>query len=507
MATVGSIVVNLVAKTAAFRDGMFKATKSSDKFSRAVGGASIKLLKMGAVAATAAAAGLALVIRNQLKAIDATAKLSDTLGLTIQQLDSYNLIAGLSGVESAALGTAFKRMEKNISDANNGLSTAIRVFDSLGISIKEIQQLTPDEQFKAIAEGFRGINLQSERARVALDLFGRSGLGLIKVLELGEDGINRWQKAAEKLGISITREMAAKVEAANDAVLIFRASVGGLAKRLTVIVAPAILNIANKMLGFLEATKDTLPQIVKTTTSAFAMVTAFAAGVVTVIGLSKAITILVTALKSLTKAQAAATAFIGPKGWATLAAGIIAAAGAGIAVDQVFKGIENSAGGAGSEIAMLTSGINTSSTAMDDLVSSAELAASSVSSVSRAFEAGLSRTRKYGSIVQGLQTQILEFGLEGEALVRQQLFSLGFTGDEIEFVAGLARQLEGLQAKQEGAVAAESATPNITQFNKNLVSFSAGGDTRKTVKGDPEQTQSLKEIAFNTRNPAAVLGP
>lgn len=507
MATVGSIVVNLVAKTAAFRDGMAKATKSSTGFSRTMEKLSKNVLKFGAIAATAAATGISLIVRSQLKAIDSTAKMADVLGLTIQELQSYNFVAGLSGVETTALATAFKRMEKNISDANNGLSTAVRVFDALNIDLKQLQKLTPDKQFKLIADGFKDIENQSERARVALDLFGRSGLGLIKVLDLGSGGITKFQNIAMRFGITITRDMAAKVEAANDAMLFFRSVLGGLAQRITVLVAPAITRVTLKMVDFLESIKDTLPQLSKTVAKTFAMSTAFASAVLSISFLTRAIGFIVTSLKSVAKAQAVVGALMGPKAWAQIAAGILAAAGASVAIDSLFDNIESGASGASNQVSALTSNVDSLSTSMDAFAFSADSAMSSISGVSREFAAGLSKTKKYGSIVEGLQTQISEFGLEGEALVRRQLFNLGFEGDEVEFVAQLARTLENLDTKRKSALEGGGAESNITQFNKNLVSFSAGDSaTKKGPKGDPEQTRWLAVIAANTASPTAILG-
>lgn len=197
-----------------------------------------------------AAAGLAIgatLVKAQLSAIDSTAKFADTVGLTTEQLIGLRHAAAITGVSAAELDTGIRRMEKNVSDASNGLSTAVRVFDDLGISIDEIRKLSPDEQIKTIADAFGGVPNQADKARIAQDLFGRSGIKLIKTMEEGSAGIAELQAEAVKLGIAYSRVDAAQVEAANDAITRAQASFSSVAQKVTVELAPSIKAVADEL--------------------------------------------------------------------------------------------------------------------------------------------------------------------------------------------------------------------------------------------------------------------
>lgn len=200
---------------------------------------------VGGAAAGLAAVGLGLLIRSQLKTIDSTAKLADILGLTSEQLVGYQRAAELTGVDTNALGKAFARMQKNIGDAVDGLSTAQLAFDQLGVTTDELLALNTDEQFKLIADRLREIEQPAIRTQVALNLFGKAGLQIIKLAEVGSVGLTEFQKRTAELGATFNRLDAAKVEAANDALSDMKLAFIGIGRTLAIALAPTIQQFAD----------------------------------------------------------------------------------------------------------------------------------------------------------------------------------------------------------------------------------------------------------------------
>ena len=106
---------------------------------------SLRRAALSAGAAFATFLGARALIRiaaDTSQAIDQTAKLADALGLTTNQLHGYYLAAKITGVTHQQLNTAFQRLSKNISDAQFGLTTAVRAFDTLGISADRMREMT-----------------------------------------------------------------------------------------------------------------------------------------------------------------------------------------------------------------------------------------------------------------------------------------------------------------------------------------------------------------------------
>lgn len=259
--TVGTMAAYLTLNSSKFTTGMRGAGKSANRFAGGITRGIGSVARFGAaLVGVAGIGGLAVMLKSTMANIDATAKLADVLGFTTEQLSAYQHVAAISGVSNEELATGLKRMEKNISDSEQGLTTAARAFDELGLSSADLIKLSPDEQFKAIADAMNTIPNQADKARVALDLFGRSGLGLLKVTELGAAGIRRLQQEAADLGLTFNRMDAAKVEAANDAVTRVKASVSGLVQQLTIGLVPVIESIADRMRGITGAVRDVTTQ-------------------------------------------------------------------------------------------------------------------------------------------------------------------------------------------------------------------------------------------------------
>ena len=58
--------------------------------------------------------------------------------------------------------------------------------------------MSPEEQFGAIAEALQDVESQSDKARIAQDIFGRSGMKLINTLNLGKDGLAAMKQEAKE---------------------------------------------------------------------------------------------------------------------------------------------------------------------------------------------------------------------------------------------------------------------------------------------------------------------
>ncbi len=249
MARISSIASKLTLNTAEFHSRLEGAKRSAQSWGKSIG----KAAKIGGgiIAATGAAvaASSVLMVKGQLSSIDAISKQADVLGLTTEQLVGYQHAAAHAGVTNEALGTAFSKMLKNVGDARDGLTGAVSKFDALGLSVDDLSRMSPDQQFKAIADAMGGLTNQADKAKVAQDLFGRSGLDLLRVLALGTDGIDAAKKAAEQMGLTFNRVDGAKVETLNDDLHDLGQLVTGVSRRLTIELAPYIDAASKKLLS------------------------------------------------------------------------------------------------------------------------------------------------------------------------------------------------------------------------------------------------------------------
>lgn len=241
------LVVTLEAQNAKYISQLEKAEQRADKWEaktkKAVG--SVKNL-MGGLAAGITLVTFTALVRNTQLVIDQQAKLADNLGFTTEQFKALELQARLDGVEMNALQSGLTRFLKSLSDARDGLSEPIRQLEKLGLTVKDLDGLSSFEALDLVSKRFGNLSDEVERSGVVLALFGRSGLGIKKLLEnVDSTGLQTMVERAESLGVAVTRVDAAKVEAANDALELTKEAGRGLATTLAVELAPALEGISN----------------------------------------------------------------------------------------------------------------------------------------------------------------------------------------------------------------------------------------------------------------------
>jgi len=247
MATIATLAVSVQARTKKFNKGMKKAGKTLSRFAAKAKMVAIRGAKIGAALGAAALAGIAVFVKKQLSAIDATAKLSDRLGIATEDLQRLRFAAKITGADAETLDKSMEQLSKRLGEAAQGLGTGKDGLKALGIELDDIIGKDPAEQFKIIADAVEKLGTQEEKVAATTQLFGRSGTKLVNTLALGRSGIEKLGNQADKLGLSFNRVDAAKVEQANDAMTRLGALFEGVFARLTIEFAPFIEKAANKL--------------------------------------------------------------------------------------------------------------------------------------------------------------------------------------------------------------------------------------------------------------------
>jgi TP901 family phage tail tape measure protein len=160
---------------------------------------------------------LVMAVRHFASAGDAIHKMAARTGIGAAALSEMGFAAERSGTDLATLEKGIRRMQRNIVDAQRGLSTAVDAFDMLGLSAEELERLSPEDQFALLAERISQIEDPTKRAAVAQMVFGRAGAELIPLLNEGAAGMDRLRKKARELGITMSDDDAKAAAKLTDA--------------------------------------------------------------------------------------------------------------------------------------------------------------------------------------------------------------------------------------------------------------------------------------------------
>ena len=236
---VGDVAIKVGADTAALTTGMRGAEMSLAKFGKVAG---------AALAATAIA--MVALTAKSMANIDVLAKQARSLGLTTQAFQKMAMVAGEAGVEAGNMSNMLGKMQRNIDELRQGTVTQTEAFGRLGVSIADLQGLSPDDQFAKIASSLDAIKDPAEKTALAMEVFGKSGRDAINMLS---DYGSKAAEAAEfqnRFGIAVSQASAEGVERANDAVGRLGMVMQGLGNTMAGAVAPGIEATANALIAF-----------------------------------------------------------------------------------------------------------------------------------------------------------------------------------------------------------------------------------------------------------------
>ncbi len=104
---------------------------------------------------------------------------------SVEALSELGFAAEQSGADLETLKGSVKKMQKMLFEAASGSEAAQQTLKSLGLSIADLSKLSPDEQFKLIADRLSMIADPAIRTATAMSVFGKSGTKLLPMLQNG----------------------------------------------------------------------------------------------------------------------------------------------------------------------------------------------------------------------------------------------------------------------------------------------------------------------------------
>ncbi len=254
--SLSKLSIDLSANIAKFESDMGRAARISQKRTKQMK----RDAKIAGRAISAAFVGVGVAMAAMVKRTTAVAdqmqKLSLRTGISTKALSEYKHATELSGLSFEQWTNGVKRMQRALSDADVGLSTQVRAFDRLGISVDELMKLEPDQQFEAIAEAMSGMESATLKSATAQEIFGRAGTEMLSMMANGRKGIQEMRKEAERFGLSIGQDFADKAALFNDNMTRFGAQFEAMQLQLVGGLLPALIQIQEHFLSSGTAASD-----------------------------------------------------------------------------------------------------------------------------------------------------------------------------------------------------------------------------------------------------------
>ena len=268
-------------------------------------------------------AGFGMATKQFAQTADDLDEMSQRTGMSTTALQKLGYAAKLSGGSLDGLEGSVKKMQMYLhaaSQEGGGTSSALK---QLGLDIKNLQGLKPEDQFMAIAEALATIEDPTTRAALAVEVFGRSGTDLLPILADGKQGLKDMQNEAQELGNIMGEDTVKKGAELNDTLDKLDMSMKALQNSIGAALAPELTKFVDKLVIVIGTMTQWLalnPQVIRWIGVLGAALVGFA-----------------LAWKAVGIASSIAMAMTGPWGIAMVAAGLLAAVGAAYAINKLFE--------------------------------------------------------------------------------------------------------------------------------------------------------------------------
>ena len=216
-ANIGSLYVDLGIDTAAFSDGLKKASSGAASFGAKFAAIGKTVALAGAAMAASAGAAFVTFGAQALTAADDIGDAAARIGISAESFQKLGAAASAAGGTPELMTAALDKLNVGLGAfVQTGGGPAAQAFKDMGLASKiasgEIQ--TADQAFYAAAKAMEGIESPAEKARISMQLFGRAaGADMLEVLAAGEQGLKQYGEAAANSGRIMSNEMVDKLPA------------------------------------------------------------------------------------------------------------------------------------------------------------------------------------------------------------------------------------------------------------------------------------------------------
>ena len=253
----GRVNVSITASTGGLTAGLTKAGRQLKGFQKGVSGMSalggvlggMMPMLMPVVGGFATLAGAVAALTSATRSAEALHNLSQELGVAAGELQVMQQVAAESGVSQELLTTGLRRTSRMVGELAQGTPAAVKAFAQLGLTMNDMAGLSTTQQLSLIADRIAALPPHMQAA-AAIDIFGRSGQGMLNFLRQGGDAFREMDRLLTDLGVKMTGPQVAAIEAMGDAIGRLALPMQGFVNQFLAQLAPAITAVSNLIVNF-----------------------------------------------------------------------------------------------------------------------------------------------------------------------------------------------------------------------------------------------------------------
>lgn len=260
---------NLIAKlfldNSEYEKGLKDSEKSASSFSNkakvAFGVAAKAVIAMVGAITTASGAIIKLTT-NAISFADEIDKTSQKLGLSAESYQTWSLAAQMAGAEVSNLQMGIRQLAEFTNKLIEGNEEATLSVSKLGITVSEFSTMNTEKQLSTVVNALQGMTDQTEKARIAQEIFGsRTYMELMPLLNQEQGSVEALGKQYKELGIIISDDVVKNGATLNDEITVTKATIKSLGTTMLSDLFPAISTIMNGIQDLATGTPDAVDKI------------------------------------------------------------------------------------------------------------------------------------------------------------------------------------------------------------------------------------------------------
>ena len=232
--TTNDILIRLLADTTGLVNGMTQAQGALGKFESAANMAKKALATIGVGVSVA---GLTSMVKGSIDAADNLRDMAQKTGIAVEALSGFQLVAKMSGTDLDGLTRGLKALAKHQGEAAGGSEKMQAFLGGLGV-----QSTNAQDSLIKLADVFKAMPDGMQKMALAQELFGKSGLEMIPMLNEGSAAVKKWMEEGAKAGP--TTAMANQADQFNDSMERLKTQFAGIATAVATTILPALTQIA-----------------------------------------------------------------------------------------------------------------------------------------------------------------------------------------------------------------------------------------------------------------------
>lgn len=272
------ISIKVAADVSALKKGMAEATSSMDKVKKAsgklgdalgkagnvagkVGGAIKGAFKVAAVGVVAAGGAIAGTVMDTVGKMDEIDKASQRSLMSAEAYQEWAYVFGQNGIEATTLESAQKKLTKTMAAAGEGGKKQNAAMKELGLSYSDLNKMSPEERFNAVVASLQGVTNESDKARLAQEMFGGNAAKMAPLLNQTAEGTAALKDNIHDLGGVMSDEAVAAGAHLNDTIDDVKQAFGGLMSKIGVEFMPIIQALLDWVLAHMPQIQQVINKV------------------------------------------------------------------------------------------------------------------------------------------------------------------------------------------------------------------------------------------------------